>query len=421
MASPSQLIVLSNTISEGTAIVNEYFLSHNLPMPSFDVSGPPRVVIPSHEKRVAAAYAEVLRATIELHNLLLGPTAILMSSSVMDSMSLHFIYAYDMANTFPVDEEATYEQISEKCGLNVVDTRRVLGYAMTNHMFKEVRPGVVAHTAASKLLATNPLIKDYVGIASEERFQAAAHTVEALQTYGIAKEPNETGYSIGHRTTKGLYEELSAHPSRGKRFANAMSAINSGNDPTSLFETYDWKSLGSATMIDVGGGYGYISISLATKFPSLKFIVQDVAGTVADGSANVPAEVSDRVSFMAYDMLNPQTLRNIDVLFFRAIFHNWTDHYCIKILRNQIPALKKGSRLIIVEPLLVESGQLPWHEEKRLRSINLNMLSYFGSREKSIDDWREIFREADERFKVESAVRLGDTLTYIMEVLWTGD
>lgn len=85
-----------------------------------------------------------------------------------------------MANTFPVDEEATYEQISEKCGLNVVDTRRVLGYAMTNHMFKEVRPGVVAHTAASKLLATNPLIKDYVGIASEERFQAAAHVMHLL-------------------------------------------------------------------------------------------------------------------------------------------------------------------------------------------------------------------------------------------------
>lgn len=89
MASPSQLIVLSNTISEGTAIVNEYFLSHNLPMPSFDVSGPPRVVIPSHEKRVAAAYAEVLRATIELHNLLLGPTAILMSSSVREKSQLH--------------------------------------------------------------------------------------------------------------------------------------------------------------------------------------------------------------------------------------------------------------------------------------------------------------------------------------------
>lgn len=339
----------------------------------------------------------------------------------MDSVSLQFIYAYDMANTFPIDGEATFEQISEKCGLNLIDTRRVLGYAMTNHIFKEVRPGVVAHTAASKLLATDPMLTDYVGIVVEERFQAAAHTVEAVQKFGCAKEPNQTGYSIGHRTTKGFYEDLEAHPSRSKRFANAMSAFTSRTEVSYLFESYDWRGLESATIVDVGGGYGPISISLATNFSALNFIVQDLAAAIADGPAYVPADISDRISFMTYDMLTPQTIRNIDVIFFRAVFHNWTDHYCVKILRNQIPALKKGSRLLIVEPLLVESGELPWHEERRLRTMNLNMLSYFGSHEKSMEDWREIFREADERFEVKNAVKLGDSLTSILEVLWKGE
>ncbi|CCD54232.1 hypothetical protein ACHAPC_000993 [Botrytis cinerea] len=421
MAPPSQITVLATTISSCTAIVNEYFLKNKLPLPSFDISGPPRIIIQPHEKEVAAAYAEVLKATMELHHLMLGPTAALMSTSAMDSMSLQFIYAYDMVNTFPINGEATYEQISEKCGLNVIDTRRILGYAMMNHIFKEVRPGVVAHTAASKLLASDPLLTDYVGIVTEERFQAAAHTVEAVQKFGYAKEPNQTGYSIGHRTNKGLYEELSAYPSRGKRFANAMCAFTSRNDLSLLCERYDWRSLESATMVDVGGGYGPISISLAKSFPDLKFIVQDFAGAIAEGPAYVPAEISDRINFMAYDMLTPQTVRNIDVIFFRAIFHNWTDHYCIKILRNQIPALKKGSRLLIVEPLLVESGELPWHEERRLRTMNLNMLSYFGSREKSMEDWKELFREADERFEIKNAVKLGDSLTSILEVMWTGE
>lgn len=177
MAPPSQITVLATTISSCTAIVNEYFLKNKLPLPSFDISGPPRIIIQPHEKEVAAAYAEVLKATMELHHLMLGPTAALMSTSAMDSMSLQFIYAYDMVNTFPINGEATYEQISEKCGLNVIDTRRILGYAMTNHIFKEVRPGVVAHTAASKLLASDPLLTDYVGIVTEERFQAAAHVI----------------------------------------------------------------------------------------------------------------------------------------------------------------------------------------------------------------------------------------------------
>lgn len=80
-----------------------------------------------------------------------------------------------MASTFPVGEETTLETISQSCGLNVIDTRRILRHAMTNHIFCEPRPGIVAHTAASRLLAENVLIRDFVGIGTEERFITAAN------------------------------------------------------------------------------------------------------------------------------------------------------------------------------------------------------------------------------------------------------
>lgn len=98
----------------------------------------------------------------------------------MDNLSLHCIYAYRMAHTFPVESEASFEHISAACGLNVIDTRRIMRHAMTNHIFHEVRPGIVAHTAASKLLATDPLVADFVGIGCEERFQAAAYVRESF-------------------------------------------------------------------------------------------------------------------------------------------------------------------------------------------------------------------------------------------------
>lgn len=80
--SPSQITRLAATISECTAIVNDYFLFNDLPMPSFDISGSPHIVVPRHEKKVAFAYAEILRASMELHQLMLGPTAMLMGTSV---------------------------------------------------------------------------------------------------------------------------------------------------------------------------------------------------------------------------------------------------------------------------------------------------------------------------------------------------
>jgi hypothetical protein len=97
----------------------------------------------------------------------------------MDNLSLHCIYAFKIAHTFPVDGEATFEDISAACGLNVIGIRRILRHAMTNHIFQEVRPGTVVHTAASKLLATDPLVSDFVGIGCEERFQAAAYVCES--------------------------------------------------------------------------------------------------------------------------------------------------------------------------------------------------------------------------------------------------
>lgn len=82
MSSPPSIISLAATISEATAIVNEYFESHNLPVPSFDISGPARISIPPNEKEVSKAYTDVLSATMELHHLMLGPTAVLMGISV---------------------------------------------------------------------------------------------------------------------------------------------------------------------------------------------------------------------------------------------------------------------------------------------------------------------------------------------------
>jgi hypothetical protein len=47
-------------------------------------------------------------------------------------------------------------------------------HTMTNRIFHEPKPGVVAHTAASRLLAENGLVRDFVGMGSEERFKSAA-------------------------------------------------------------------------------------------------------------------------------------------------------------------------------------------------------------------------------------------------------
>ena len=80
--SPTRIVELSQIIAAGTQTVDEYFTSHNLATPSFDVDGPPAIVIPPEMTEVAAAHAAVIDATKELHSLMLGPTALLMNNGV---------------------------------------------------------------------------------------------------------------------------------------------------------------------------------------------------------------------------------------------------------------------------------------------------------------------------------------------------
>lgn len=70
--------------------------------------------------------------------------------------------------------EATFAQIAEGCDLNVLDVRRILRHAMSNHIFKEPRKGVVAHTAVSKILAQDPQMQAWTGVCVEDMWPSAA-------------------------------------------------------------------------------------------------------------------------------------------------------------------------------------------------------------------------------------------------------
>ena len=88
-------------------------------------------------------------------------------------MSIHAVSHYRIASAFPMGQEATFQDIAVSCGLPELDVRRMLRHTTTNHIFKEVRKGVVAHTAASKLLAEDSQLQDWVAVNCEEMSPAA--------------------------------------------------------------------------------------------------------------------------------------------------------------------------------------------------------------------------------------------------------
>ena len=82
--------------------------------------------------------------------------------------------------------------MATKSGLPESTIRKLVRYAVAQRIFEEPQPGVIAHSAASRLLAEDPGVHDFVATCSDELWQAAAQTCNALVKFPGSEEPNET-------------------------------------------------------------------------------------------------------------------------------------------------------------------------------------------------------------------------------------
>ncbi|KAI1022293.1 hypothetical protein LB504_007656 [Fusarium proliferatum] len=77
-------------------------------------------------------------------------------------------------------------------------------------------------------------------------------------------------------------------------------------------QTYDWKRLAEATVVDytgisqIGGSSGHDSATIAWAFPNLKFIVQDLPQLRTSFYEQVPADIKSRVEFEPHNFLQAQ-------------------------------------------------------------------------------------------------------------------
>lgn len=144
------------------------------------------------------------------------------------------------------------------------------------------------------------------------------------------------------------------HASSGFQASEVLLSLPSPTPTTPVF-------------VDVGGSTGHVSIQIARSNPEWKFIVQDLPETVTLAKTQVPEDVRDRISFEVHDFWTEQPVRGADVYFFKTIFHDWSDTYSAKILRELIPALRAGARIIIADVCIPPRGAVSLYKEQWMR------------------------------------------------------
>ncbi|KAL6718926.1 hypothetical protein ACLMJK_003161 [Lecanora helva] len=424
----SSLTELAEQLLEHARRLDGYTTANKLPSASFDTNVYGDLPAELQPSRCAAAdIAQTIR------RLAMGPEAIglelchsigavadhLIQSA--DSFALRMIYLYNVPQAIPIDGSATYEEISKACNLSQSLVYRCLRHLMANRVFSESAPGHVSHTATSRMMVAEPDFFDNIGMCTCEVAPAFNELPEALVKFSDSGEQNEAGFSLSNDTKLSLWQFLADKPERTRRFAQSMKFMTKSSSFSikHLTTTYDWAALDlpGTTLVDVGGGHGAVVQHLADSTENVKFIVQDLPGTVEQGRELLPAKYKSRIEFRVHDYYRDQKIIGKDIYFFRWIFHNQSDKYCIKILKALVPAMKNGTKVLVYEMILPISPQtsLP---QKLLLDADLIMAALFNGRERNENDWRDMFRKADSRFSFKGVTDTPGSSFSVIEVVW---
>ncbi|KAM3067376.1 hypothetical protein ACMFMG_005267 [Clarireedia jacksonii] len=418
----SSIKELSERIVNNSALVDRWLASKNAKSPSFDQDAEEEFPSTEGDREIESARLAILEDTKTLHDLVNGPGEVLRQIcwGSIDNAVQQCIYHFHFLQAIPLEGGTAYPELSAKVGLSLPQVKAIVRQSAMNRVLREDGPDHVVHTASSALLLKNRAMMDWYGHCVEEMFPAGAKISEALEQYQGSTSAADSAFGLAFNTKEPIYTFLERYPDRQARFFGAMEGV--GKDPGHSLEHvvkgYPWADLGNATVVDVGGSSGFMSVALAKGHSNLKkLVVQDYKHTVEQGAAQLPAELSSRIEFVPHNFFEPQPTAAADVYILRHICHNWSTENCAKIIQQIVPVMKPESKILLVEVVVMPSGMEESSvAERYMRNVDVTMLQMLNTQERSEDEWREVVSTASPQLELRRIFKPKGSWDSIIEI-----
>jgi hypothetical protein len=192
---------------------------------------------------------------------------------------------------------------------------------------------------------------------------------------------------------KSVWEYRAERPDESAIFDRAMMALNREAD-RSLLQAFDFGRF--ATIVDVGGGNGAFLAALLAEHLGMRGVLFDQPHVVSGAKPVLEAAgVADRCVIVDGSFF--QAVPELgDAYVLKMILHDWEDPGAIAVLRSCRRAIPQTGRVLVVERVLG-----PPNEDRETKFSDLNMLVSPGGRERTLDEFADLFESAG--FRVEGA------------------
>ena len=228
------------------------------------------------------------------------------------------------------------------------------------------------------------------GVRGSRRAMARMLVPEAYRAWDYFLETVRTGVPgqvLAHGGT--LWESIARDPDFAARFNEAMAA--NSQQVVDLVASLDFAS--ARLIVDVGGGKGSLAGGIMKAHPHLKAVVCDIPAGLAEAPDYLAAiGVADRCEVVESDFFESVPSGG-DVYLLKDILHDWDDEHAAAILSVCRRAMRRGTRIMIVERL---AASRVTNDPVHLNAVmaDLHMMVLLGGRERSVVELQQMFERA---------------------------
>jgi hypothetical protein len=187
------------------------------------------------------------------------------------------------------------------------------------------------------------------------------------------------------------WTRLAARPDAARLFDQAMQSMTQGVNGALIthypFGNYKW-------IVDVGGGNGALLLPVLVRHPTMRVTVFDLPHVAEAGRLRIAEQgLSDRCEAIGGDAF-VAVPSGADAYVLKGVIHDWEDKEAIAILRTCRAAMKKGSKLLLIERILPERID-PDDALTRAKFIHdINMFINPGGRERTQVEFHNLLAQA---------------------------
>lgn len=291
-------------------------------------------------------------------------------------------------------EPLTIEILAKQTGAAPLLLGRILRNLAANGLINETRHNAYDANRMTTLWAQPSLMG-----ACHHIFDDLGPAVQAmpdfLKSHGYQDitDPKDTPMQLGHHTALDVFAWFDTQPERLKHFQRTMTIPRPG-EWLDVFPLRDFLGdnvlVDTPVFVDVGGSFGQQCIRLREKYPDLpgRVICQDLPATI-EQAPRIPG-----IEFMSHDFFTENPIKGAMFYYLRTVLHDWPDDKCVEILRRLKEASDVGSKILIDEMVLHNTG-VHW----QAATLDIAMGMTLGAMERTRDQWEALVERAGLRIE----------------------